>query len=195
MQLFSSDATIFLKKKNVIKDIKCPQKQHTLRPDPKFSVLPACPKPAPNQPKSHIQFHENGSPRDFYIMTLALYSQLDSSQGVCPRAISNEFLSPSLSVRPTIMKSSHLALDTRQTHAFKHDHRHCCCAMLCHSYVTTTTVNHQVTYLMYEAPQRIVLTTFQLLTDMMDNLHRISNYTAASSFLLHACVSVQMCSY
>ena len=105
-------------------------------------------------------------------------SQLDSSQGVCPRAISNEFLSPSLSVRPTIMKSSHLALDTRQTHAFKHDHRHCCCcAMLCHSYVTTTTMNHQVTYLMYEAPQRIVLTTFQLLTDM-DNLHRISNYTA-----------------
>ena len=113
-----------------------------------------------------------------------------SSQGVCPGAIGNEFLSPSLSVRPTIMKSSHLALDTRQTHAFKHDHRHCCCcALLCHSYVTTT-VNHQVTYLMYEAPQRIVLTTFQLLTDTMDNLHRISNYTAASSFLLHACVSV-----
>ena len=28
------------------------------------------PKPAQNQPKSHILFNRNSSPRDFYIMTL-----------------------------------------------------------------------------------------------------------------------------
>ena len=67
MQLFSADATMFLKKHFFAhKNMKKPASKiaHNW---PKV-IFQYC-QPAQNQPKSHILFHKNGSLRDFYIMT------------------------------------------------------------------------------------------------------------------------------
>ena len=55
MQLFSADAKIFL-----------PIKTAYFTAQFSFQYC----QPAPNQPKSHILFHKNGSLHDFFIMTL-----------------------------------------------------------------------------------------------------------------------------
>ena len=70
MQLFSADATIFLKEilkffgHEIIKT--CPQKLLIISPN---FFLQYC-LPAQNQPKSQFLFQKNCSPRELCIMTL-----------------------------------------------------------------------------------------------------------------------------
>ena len=70
MQLFSANATMFLKKNHIFfahENMKNPASKVAHNwPKFFFSVLPM----AQNLPKSHILFHKNGFLRDFYVMTL-----------------------------------------------------------------------------------------------------------------------------
>ena len=78
VQLFSGDATIFLRNFEIF---FCPWKQHPqklliINPNLFFRYC----QPAQNQPKSQFLFHKNCSPRDICIMTLVDYGPFFSVQ-------------------------------------------------------------------------------------------------------------------